>query len=122
MFPAYVPRVFPTEMLHPSRKQDSVAVQGHALAGPASRTRRSAVASSAAGAATTLLLVPISRALRRAPAQSINVSLCRTYTYSRQVEVPFVRFGDRAEVVDASNPDRSKTASVTRAYRRQCSE
>jgi hypothetical protein len=67
-----------------------------------------------------LLLVPISRALlRRVPAQSINVSLYRTYTYSRQVELPFV---DRAEVVDASNPDHSKTASLTRAYRRQCYE
>ena len=41
-------------------------------------------------------------------------SRLRVYTYLQQSDVPFVHAGDRAEVVDASNPDRSKSASVTR--------
>jgi membrane fusion protein (multidrug efflux system) len=41
-------------------------------------------------------------------------SRLRVYTYVQQQDVPFVHVGDRAEVVDASNPDRSRAASVTR--------
>jgi membrane fusion protein (multidrug efflux system) len=41
-------------------------------------------------------------------------SRLRVYTYLQQLDVPFVHVGDRAEVVDASNPGRSKAASVTR--------
>jgi membrane fusion protein (multidrug efflux system) len=41
-------------------------------------------------------------------------SRLRVYTYLQQLDVPFVHTGDRAEVIDASNPDRRKTASVTR--------
>jgi membrane fusion protein, multidrug efflux system len=41
-------------------------------------------------------------------------SRLRVYTYLQQLDVPFVHVGDRAEVVDASNPDRRRAASVTR--------
>jgi membrane fusion protein, multidrug efflux system len=41
-------------------------------------------------------------------------SRLRVYTYLQQLDVPFVHVGDRADVIDASNPDRSKAASVTR--------
>jgi membrane fusion protein (multidrug efflux system) len=38
----------------------------------------------------------------------------RVYAYLQQVDVPFVNMGDVAEVSDASNPDRKKTATITR--------
>ena len=38
----------------------------------------------------------------------------RVYAYLQQVDVPFVNMGDVAEVSDASNPDRKKTAKITR--------
>ncbi|MEA2929926.1 MAG: hypothetical protein QOG38_2354 [Hyphomicrobiales bacterium] len=41
-------------------------------------------------------------------------SRVRVYTYLQQADVPFVHVGDVAEVSDASNPDRKRTASITR--------
>jgi RND family efflux transporter MFP subunit len=41
-------------------------------------------------------------------------SRVRVYTYLQQADVPFVHVGDKAEVSDASNPDRMKEATVTR--------
>ena len=41
-------------------------------------------------------------------------SRIRVYAYLQQADVPFVHNGDVAEVSDASNPDRNKTAAVTR--------
>ncbi len=41
-------------------------------------------------------------------------SRIRVYAYLQQADVPFVHNGDVAEVSDASNPDRKKTAAVTR--------
>jgi RND family efflux transporter MFP subunit len=38
----------------------------------------------------------------------------RVYAYLQQADVPFVSVGDEAVVSDATNPDRKKTASVTR--------
>ena len=38
----------------------------------------------------------------------------RVYAYLQQSDVPFVNTGDVAEVSDASNPDRKKTATITR--------
>jgi RND family efflux transporter MFP subunit len=38
----------------------------------------------------------------------------RVYVYLQQADVPFVSVGDRAEVSDASNPERKKMATVTR--------
>jgi RND family efflux transporter MFP subunit len=38
----------------------------------------------------------------------------RVYTYLQQADVPFVRVGDTAEVSDAANPSRTKTASIAR--------
>ena len=38
----------------------------------------------------------------------------RVYAYLQQADVPFVHNGDVAEVSDASNPDRKKTATITR--------
>jgi membrane fusion protein (multidrug efflux system) len=38
----------------------------------------------------------------------------RVYAYLQQVDVPVVNMGDVAEVSDASNPDRKKTATITR--------
>jgi membrane fusion protein (multidrug efflux system) len=38
----------------------------------------------------------------------------RVYAYLQQSDVPFVNVGDVAEVSDASNPDRKKTAAITR--------
>jgi membrane fusion protein (multidrug efflux system) len=38
----------------------------------------------------------------------------RVYAYLQQVDVPFVNVGDVAEVSDASNPDRTKKAAITR--------
>ncbi len=38
----------------------------------------------------------------------------RVYAYLQQADVPFVHVGDVAEVSDASNPERKKTATVTR--------
>jgi hypothetical protein len=109
MFPAFVPRVFLPEMQHPSRNRDPVAVHGLALAA----SRMWAVASSAARPATsaTLLPVPISYALLRRASPSPNTLDQRfaesyIYKYLRQVDVAFVGSGERAEIVDASKPDR----------------
>ncbi len=41
-------------------------------------------------------------------------SRVRVYVYVQQQDVPFVHVGDVAEVADASNPERKKTAAVTR--------
>ena len=41
-------------------------------------------------------------------------SRLRVYAYVQQEDVPFVSIGHMAEVVDASNPERRKTATVTR--------
>ncbi len=41
-------------------------------------------------------------------------SRLRVYAYVQQADVPFVRVGDKAEVHDASNPDRRRMATVTR--------
>jgi RND family efflux transporter MFP subunit len=38
----------------------------------------------------------------------------RVYAYLQQTDVTFVNVGDVAEVSDASNPDRKKTATITR--------
>jgi RND family efflux transporter MFP subunit len=38
----------------------------------------------------------------------------RVYAYLQQADVPYVRNGDVAEVSDASNPERKKTATITR--------
>jgi RND family efflux transporter MFP subunit len=38
----------------------------------------------------------------------------RVYAYLQQVDVPFVRVGDVAEVSDASNSERRKTVTITR--------
>jgi membrane fusion protein, multidrug efflux system len=38
----------------------------------------------------------------------------RVYAYLQQADVPHVNVGDVAEVSDASNPDRKKTATITR--------
>lgn len=38
----------------------------------------------------------------------------RVYAYVQQADAPFVRIGDKAELSDASNPERKKTATVTR--------
>jgi membrane fusion protein, multidrug efflux system len=38
----------------------------------------------------------------------------RVYAYLQQSDVPFVNVGDVAEVSDASNPDRTKKATITR--------
>ena len=38
----------------------------------------------------------------------------RVYAYVQQADAPFVRVGDKAELSDASNPERKKTATVTR--------
>jgi len=41
-------------------------------------------------------------------------SRVRVYAYLQQADVPYVHVGDIAEVSDASNPDRTRIASVTR--------
>jgi membrane fusion protein (multidrug efflux system) len=41
-------------------------------------------------------------------------SRLRVYAYVQQQDVPFVHVGDRADVVDASNPGRVRAATVTR--------
>ena len=41
-------------------------------------------------------------------------SRLRVFAYVQQQDVPFVNIGDQAEVIDASNPDRTITAKVTR--------
>ena len=41
-------------------------------------------------------------------------SQLRIYAYIQQIDVPFVHAGDVAEVVDASNADRKKMATITR--------
>jgi RND family efflux transporter MFP subunit len=41
-------------------------------------------------------------------------SKVRVYAYLQQADVPFVKLGDAAEVSDASNPERTRTATVTR--------
>lgn len=41
-------------------------------------------------------------------------SRLRIYAYVQQSDAPFVHVGDRVEVSDASNPDRKKTAAITR--------
>jgi membrane fusion protein, multidrug efflux system len=38
----------------------------------------------------------------------------RVYAYVQQADAPFVRIGDKAELSDASTPERKKTAAVTR--------
>jgi RND family efflux transporter MFP subunit len=38
----------------------------------------------------------------------------RVYAYLQQQDVPFVKVGDKAEVADASRPERKKEAAVTR--------
>jgi membrane fusion protein, multidrug efflux system len=38
----------------------------------------------------------------------------RVYAYLQQADVPFVHVGDAVELLDASNPDRKKVATVTR--------
>jgi RND family efflux transporter MFP subunit len=38
----------------------------------------------------------------------------RVYAYLQQADVPYVKLGDVAEVSDASNPERKKTAAITR--------
>jgi RND family efflux transporter MFP subunit len=38
----------------------------------------------------------------------------RVYAYLQQQDVPFVKVGDKAEVVDASRPERKKSAEITR--------
>lgn len=38
----------------------------------------------------------------------------RVYAYVQQADAPFVRIGDKAELSDASNPERRKLATVTR--------
>ncbi len=41
-------------------------------------------------------------------------SRLKVFAYVQQQDVPFVNVGDDAEVIDASNPDRSRAAKVTR--------
>ena len=41
-------------------------------------------------------------------------SRVRVFTYVQQMDVPFVQVGNRAVVSDAANPERSKTATITR--------
>jgi RND family efflux transporter MFP subunit len=41
-------------------------------------------------------------------------SRVRVYAYLQQADLPFVSVGDKAEVLDASNPDRKKVATITR--------
>lgn len=41
-------------------------------------------------------------------------SKVRVYAYLQQADVPFVNVGDAAEVSDATNPERKRTAEVTR--------
>jgi len=41
-------------------------------------------------------------------------SRVRVYAYLQQQDVPFVKVGDKAEVADASRPERKKEAAVTR--------
>jgi RND family efflux transporter MFP subunit len=41
-------------------------------------------------------------------------SRVRVFTYVQQMDVPFVQTGNRAVVSDASNPERNKTATITR--------
>jgi RND family efflux transporter MFP subunit len=41
-------------------------------------------------------------------------SRLRVYAYVQQQDVPFVNIGNTAEVVDASNPERRMTATITR--------
>lgn len=41
-------------------------------------------------------------------------SRLRVYAYVQQQDVPFVHVGDRADVIDASNPGRVRAATVTR--------
>lgn len=41
-------------------------------------------------------------------------SKVRIYAYVQQVDAPFVRVGDAVQVSDASNPERSKTAAISR--------
>jgi membrane fusion protein (multidrug efflux system) len=41
-------------------------------------------------------------------------SKLRIYAYVQQSDAPFVRVGDAVEVSDASNPERKKTAAITR--------
>lgn len=41
-------------------------------------------------------------------------SRLRVFAYVQQTDVPFVSVGDEAEVIDASNPDRTRKATVTR--------
>jgi RND family efflux transporter MFP subunit len=41
-------------------------------------------------------------------------TMIRVYAYLQQADVPHVNVGDVAEVSDASNPDRKKTATITR--------
>jgi membrane fusion protein, multidrug efflux system len=38
----------------------------------------------------------------------------RVYAYVQQADAPFVRIGDKAELSDASSPERKKSATVTR--------